>query len=771
MKTYHIRSWDLRLWVPLCLVAGLSLAQIVPIRQVVPDQPVLPPVGFEEDIQPLHVSHGACTVDPTVAKSGTASLRIVGSGAVETDFLDLNGAAWKLSVWMKTDRVVRGKQPYHVADVQVCLFDADKKPRRGSRMNHWELGHTTGTTDWTLHEGGIFLAPRYGVRYVKIRLENWSIASGTTWFDDLRLTTAAVPESYRALPPLHVVENQMPRVWPLPPVKPLAQVRPLPGSELPLHVPDVRLLVGGREPAVPSVQGCDIDRGYMTRLVERRTPGPGPDGLAAERYCEFFRGSPITYWFPRAWLPERTQVSGAKLRVSLSAKPARVRTFDGNRLVEVAPGTPFTLGPKTTKPFVIVSNADDTAGTILFHPLPPEIRRWHVEDYVVERELAATVTVGASVVYDLGGFETGPGGACHSLDFHVFALPFTGSYEAALRAFQLRKTALTANALPLSANEKRGFWTRRMSRATGARLCQMSRYFPREFSSHMNSSGWDYGHADGFGWGNMTASMKGIRVGPTSATPFKRDHAWRMLTFFVEASDVEGSPRQMYTWRSRTAKAPKEQHYAFVFCQYWEYRLAEFRRWLTDPDLLKPAEKERIYQELQRARHVYDPAFTETTWTYRTPNGGYWFEYHNVPRGQRRWVINTHVTSCGNVGEFARIARDLGKDEDARIWTDIFKRGIDGLLWVLSQRDMWTEWDENEVRYAKAGGGPRGYHRYMVSAWLRETVALDMDIAGDYRLAELVTFWKRLASASYTDERSRKGMQPTLAEAEKRLQR
>ena len=209
----------------------------------------------------------------------------------------------------------------------------------------------------------------------------------------------------------------------------------------------------------------------------------------------------------------------------------------------------------------------------------------------------------------------------------------------------------------------------------------------------------------------------------------------------------------MYTWRGAAAHfGDVSEHYTTVFAQYWEWRMEEFRGWLNGSDLLTPEEKERVYQDLSRAKTLFDPAYAESTWTHITPNGGYWFRYNDKPRDLLRWVINTHTTSVGIAGDFALMARDMGKADDHEYWKRIFERGVDALIWAWEQPDMWTDFDPNEVRYARPpDGGPRGYHRYMVTAWTPKVVQLSMAM-GDYRLAELVHYWKRMASAEYTKD-------------------
>lgn len=726
-------------------------------------EPVIPASAFTEGLGVYNRLRGNAAIDPEIGHESKGSLRIDDAGSVLTDYLVIDGQCWKLSFWMKTRDVVRGPEPWHRAGGQVQFFDADKK---STGKGHFDIGLTLGTTDWAKHEKTVYFPPKAGVKYVRLMLMNWN-CTGATWFDDVTVVTAPIPEAFRKVPPLRDVENRPARTWPMPQLISSQQGEPSwePEWEDPeIYVSAAKLEVDLPTPeGLPRVEkGFDIDRGYMTRQVVRLAGGgPGPDGVLSEHYCEYFRGSPIVSVFMRRWLPNAVDVQASGLKVSLKGPVARVRQFKNNTLRQLEPREPITLGPETTKPFIILSNEADDAGVVLFHPIPPELRRWHVEDYVVEGEMTPTIeqTVSAGdeprrmLTYRFPPISTGPGGFCHSLDFYVFWMPYQGSYQQALAEFQLGRTGLLQDKPPFSAREPRGYWEPYMSNASGARVSRMARYFPREFSSWMDSSGWDYGHEGGHGWGCTTATMKGIRVAPNAKTALARDYAWRMLTFFVEGAGDGGAPPNMYTWRGQAALLDDpEQHYSTVFCQYWEYRLGEFREWLKNSALLADDQKEGVYQELQRARNVFEPAREATSWTYPTPNGGYWFEYFNKPRGRRRWVLNTHATSVGNAGEFALMAREMGKPDDYKFWQMMFERGVDGLVYAWERPDMWADWDHNEVLYAlPPDGGPRGYHKYMVTAWTPRIVRCSMQM-GNYRLADLVNYWRRMASAEYTKD-------------------
>jgi hypothetical protein len=253
-------------------------------------------------------------------------------------------------------------------------------------------------------------------------------------------------------------------------------------------------------------------------------------------------------------------------------------------------------------------------------------------------------------------------------------------------------------------------------------------------------------------WGSMTIQMKGIRVDPLADRALLRDHAIRTLHFFVERANDCGAPPDMSMWRDLAAKLPSpETYFTHVFCQYWEYRMGEFRRLRQSPHLT-PDEKQQIYLALQRARNVFDPN-SPGSWTKQTPEGGYWFDYMNLPLWpENPWIINTHTTSVIVAGEFWQLARERGDEADAQWWGDVFRRGVDGLLYALGQDWMWygDAQDANELRYGAKQGGPRSYHSYMVSAWMPQVMrtAMAMD---NYKVDALVGHYRRMVQARFLE--------------------
>ena len=116
------------------------------------------------------------------------------------------------------------------------------------------------------------------------------------------------------------------------------------------------------------------------------------------------------------------------------------------------------------------------------------------------------------------------------------------------------------------------------------------------------------------------------------------------------------------------------------------------------------------------------------------------------------WVINTHATSVGVAGQFRTLAVEVGDDADAQWWGEVFQRGVDGLLYALEQDWMWyaDEHDANELRYAAKRGGPRGYHGYMITAWMPEVIRSAIALDG-YRVDDLVRFYRRMMQARYLE--------------------
>jgi hypothetical protein len=518
-------------------------------------------------------------------------------------------------------------------------------------------------------------------------------------------------------------------------------------------------------------QGLEAAAGYYYRYRSRAESGQGYPTL--EMHDEVFRGSPIVSHFMRVYLANETQLTGLQASFALPPDLTELAYFTGNTLQHIsADGARVTYRfGETTKPFVIVHDAQDTSGIVIYHPTPPEVRRWHIEDYVIESrpDLRCGVLKQADgtrvLLWSLEGVTAGAGGCEHSLDFPMYLMPYAGSLKQALIEFQVGETDLTADLPPVPAPG--GYWAEWTGVDPAMRPLRMARYHPREFASWIPGTlGGCYGHADGHMWGVMTRQMKWIRVDPLAERALLRDDAIRMLHFFLERANDHGAPPDMSMWREIAAGLPDpEQYFAHVFCQYWEYRLGEFRRLMESPHLTD-AEKDLVYEQLQRARPVFDPD-APGSWTRRLPEGGWWFEYMDLPLWpESPFIINTHATSLGVAGQFRLLALDRNAADDADWWGEVFRQGVDGLLYALGQDWMWhvDGHDPNELRYGKTEGGPASYHGYMVTAWMpeviRSAVALD-----SYRVDELVGYYRRMTQARFlaTDTEAQQAAKAFLA--------
>lgn len=750
-----------------------------------PGDAFLPPAAFTKTLAPWQRGSGTPALATDPERGGC--VRIEGAGAIITDFLPYDGQFLEFTWSMRTDGIVRGKEAWHQALGQVELYDAEQKVIR-----HADAGLTIGTTPWTDQKMTLHWPEKMGVAYFRLSLMNWSVAGGTSWFAAPQVIEVAPPDSYRKVPPLKQVENQPPIRWPDPPLTPLKstiETGPLTvtvDQNLALHAttpggPTVAIPGPGRVPGGLRVEaGTRIDRGWMTQLAMRVRIDTAPDPPMLEAYAETFRGSPLLSLFKRLWLHGDASTMLA-WQFDLTGRFETMLHFEGDRPVRGAVG-PVDLSPETcTKPFVVLHDAADTAGVVLYFPHPVELRRWYIEDYLIEQSqplrlrfeavddglkvaVAGPVVDGAAL----------PDQGLRSLDGPLFVMPYQGTAAEALAQFTVGRD-LMQDELALHPSLPQGYWTPRMpANIGGARLLRMARYFPTEFASWQDagSKAHDYGHKDGFAWGGMTETMKGIRVDPLAETALARDHAFRMEAFFLEQGDPKGAPPDLCMNREWAAALDDPlQIRTHVFCQYWEYRVEEMRRLMQSPLLTEP-EKARAYQDLQRARYVYDPA-SPGTWSEQTPNGGLWFRYMDVwSYATNQWVINTHTTSVGNVGELALLAKDRGQDADLVYWTDLFRKGIDGLLYATSLDAMWYvgAHDPNELRYGIVRGGPRGYHSYMVSAWVPRIMHQAVTLAPD-KLPPLVALQRRMMQAKYLADEPQtiKLGETAIAEAEAAL--
>jgi hypothetical protein len=381
------------------------------------------------------------------------------------------------------------------------------------------------------------------------------------------------------------------------------------------------------------------------------------------------------------------------------------------------------------------------------HSGPPWGR---LEDYAITATVSAYVEAEEQIAVRFPRI-TVPSSPRMSFDFPIYVMPYRGSSASALQQLALGDHDV---------------WDPRPT----ADALRMLRYFPAEFASWIDATPYTYGHANGYAWGDMTATMKAISTDPLEPRALLRDQAFRMLAFFLEAGRKKGAPPNLMMapqW-TKEMKDPNQIR-TIVFCQYWEFRLREFDR-LLDSSYLTDPEKLEVYRALQSAKNVFAPS--ESGFAKPTPNGGIWFDYLDLPiSAELDWIINTHTTNLGNVGEFALLAKKMGQDDDYRWWQQLFRAGLDGLDYAIRQDWMWHQRDVNELRYAKdSEEGPRDYHYFMLTAWVPRVAVLSLELAHDHT-EMLLALERRLLEAEFLRQDPTKFEQSkrSMAELEAKL--
>lgn len=489
-----------------------------------------------------------------------------------------------------------------------------------------------------------------------------------------------------------------------------------------------------------------LDRGYAVRHRWR--------DRSLRRDVEVFRGSPILSIFCRGRVPSPA--------LEVPDRFTEMLAFDAFTPV-TGPRRVVRLDPGTLKPFVVLRSPEDDEGVVLFIPHPPEVRRWYLEDYVVTSSVAAVVEAGARV--DLRFPEARVTDPRSTFDFALYVMPYHGTARDALDHFAIGSIDLS-EADPIFGGA--GYWSPEEEVSLGPKQggLRMLRYHPAELATFASSAKLYYGHPNGRTWGDMTTTMKGIRVDPLSPRALLRDQAFRMLTFFVESGREKGAPPNLVMHPQWTEAMDDPQKIRrVVFSQYWEFRLGELER-LFDSPHLTAVEKAAIYDALQAARNVFDSE--AGAFAHATPNGGLWFDYLDVPiSDDNPWIVNAHTTNVGNAGRFARLAAKMNRPEDRAYWRDLFVRGIDGLEHAVAQPWMWQDGDPNELRYAKDRTGPAQYHFFMLEAWVPDVARLASDLAPE-RVPALVSLVRRLAEAKLIrdDPRASATAKAVIAELE-----
>jgi hypothetical protein len=732
--------------------------------------------GFEDGLAPFARGWGSPEIATDAAHSGENSVRIEDGGSIELTGIPYErGQQYRLSYWMRTENIERGERPWHRAGAQVQMVFPD-----GSR-DHFDIGLTLGTTDWTRFERDIAFTTKKIPQSLTIVLHNWR-ATGVVWFDDVTLEELPPVELDPRIPPREEVEGRPPRVWPMPEVVegPAAvdnEIVALSFGERGLPA-SVGLVAGG--PAVGpltisasidgeqvssetldvALDGYDSLRGWMTR--RRAVLGESEDAYPrVEVFTEQFAGSPIVAVFARVWLQNGSQVEDLQIALDLSDELGQALSFDGNAPIRCpAEAMSVTLDADVTKPLMALHDEADDAGVALYHPVPPELRRWYVNDYVPE-VLPTTVTVeDGELRWSLDAVEAADDSPHHhTIDLVTMIAPYEGSAAQGLDAFRVADTDLLADELPFGEEMPGGYW--HWPPPYRMRGLHVSRYHPYEAfaSGDAGRETFTWGHDGGFAWGWVNIPQKQMRFSPTSEHPLWRDACMRTLSFFTSREDASGTPPHICMYRPwATGLEDMDDFYHRHFAQDIEWRVGEWRRLVTEADYLTDEHRQSIGEELQAIRTIFDPEQPErVTWTHVLPDdAGWWYEYMNIPRPDMRdgpaLVFNTHMTSTGNAGELMLISRELGMDEDFAAWREVFERGVDGILWGLAQEDAWTDYDPNHLEYALATGGPAGYHVYTVGSWLPRVIRISSEI-GAYRTDEMLSYLQRMTQAKIMEGR------------------
>jgi len=509
------------------------------------------------------------------------------------------------------------------------------------------------------------------------------------------------------------------------------------------------LLEGISQPKSQALGHLRVNRGFYTNTYSRTKNH--------ERHIELFRGSPIISVF------DRSTETGPSYKFSLSAIYSHVTYFEEYKKTTSRMKS-VSLKPEYTRlPFVIFHTEDQARGVVLYFPHPAEERRWFSEDYIVNKSAGFRIKVrldgrGTHVEATSMLDAIAENRARTTQEGPMMIMPFDSGLHRAMEHFQLGR-------IPFHEKEEKqiqdqmNYWSLDTDHGAASDhdidLVYMRRYYPAEFASWIDSTPLAKGHEGGFAWGMTTKSMKAIRVNPNTKRSLFRDHAFRMLSFFLEAGKEKGAPPLLVdvpSWSQRFATP--ELIYSVVFCQFWEFRLPEFVALLDSPFLLEE-EKEKLYRDLQRAKSVYDP---ESKYSWSLPAGpkGLWFDYFDVKLSpQNAWIINTHATAVNNIGVFAEISEMMKQSQDFAYWVELFRQGIRGLLYATGEKWMWTKDDANELAYGRYWSGPALYHELMVTVWLPEMIDHAAKIAPElsHHLIELLI---RCAKANMLFEDAKK---------------
>lgn len=147
-------------------------------------------------------------------------------------------------------------------------------------------------------------------------------------------------------------------------------------------------------------------------------------------------------------------------------------------------------------------------------------------------------------------------------------------------------------------------------------------------------------------------------------------------------------------------------------------------------------------------------------------DGSYWYNYFEMETQRVRegldkepgFVNNVHMTWLNVIADAARLNRLVGNQDAYQAWLEYFRKGVDGLIFILGQERAWAKTDPNELLYGINWSGPNAsYAQYVLSAWLPQVMEFAQEEADGYRLAELIGLYRKVMQGGWTQQEAYAG--------------